>query len=85
MTESPKSKKTATSTQEARPQSKLDTLIALLRMPEGVDLEAMTTATGWQRHSVRGALAGAVRKKGHSVTSDKVDGQRVWRIAKDAI
>ena len=61
--------------------SKLDRLVALLRRPEGATLAEMTAATGWQAHSVRGALAGSLRKKGHAVTSEKADGTRRYRIA----
>lgn len=63
------------------PSSKLDRLVALLRRPEGATLAQMTEATGWQVHSVRGALAGSLRKKGHAVTSEKVEGTRHYRIA----
>jgi Protein of unknown function (DUF3489) len=42
----------------------------------------MMQATGWQRHSVRGFLAGAVRKRLKlKLTSKKVDGTRVYQIA----
>jgi hypothetical protein len=42
----------------------------------------MVEATGWQAHTVRGALAGALKKRlGLAVTSEKVDGARVYRIA----
>lgn len=84
MTQAKTPKTTAIPASKGRPESKLSKLIALLRLPEGVDLETMTAATGWQRHSVRGALAGAVRKKGYEVSSDKVEGRRVWRIAEKA-
>jgi hypothetical protein len=41
-------------------------------------------ATGWQQHSVRGFLAGVVRKKfGLKLDSEKIDGERVYRIAAD--
>ena len=41
----------------------------------------MTEATGWQAHSVRGAIAGHIKKKlGLAVTSAKVDGKTVYRI-----
>jgi hypothetical protein len=63
-----------------RPPSKLDAVIALLRRPEGVTLDEIVAATGWQRHSARGALAGAVKKKlGASVVSERVDGVLRYR------
>ena len=64
----------------AAPTSKLDRLISLLQQAEGVGMPAMMAATGWQAHSVRGALAGALRKKGHAVRSEKSEAGRIWRI-----
>lgn len=64
--------------------SKLQILIDLLQRQEGADLEEMMAATGWQAHSVRGALAGALRKKGHDIQSQKTGNTRVWRIAEQA-
>lgn len=54
----------------------------MLRLPAGASISAMMNATGWQQHSVRGFLAGVVRKKLRlNLTSDKLDnGQRVYRI-----
>lgn len=60
--------------------SKLDTLVALLRRPNGASIHELAAATSWQAHSVRGALAGALKKKGHSISSDVVDGTRRYRI-----
>lgn len=54
--------------------SKLATLIALLQAADGVPLAALCEATGWQRHSVRGAMAGALKRKGYRVTSLHVRG-----------
>ncbi len=48
---------------EARPASKQAQLIGLLRSPQGADLAQMMAATGWQAHSVRGAISGVLRKK----------------------
>ncbi|MBJ7446261.1 MAG: DUF3489 domain-containing protein [Brevundimonas sp.] len=64
-----------------RPPSKLDRLIAILLHEDGADMAAMVEATGWQAHSVRGALAGALKKRGHAVLSEKAGKRRVWRIA----
>ncbi len=73
---SPKSakspKKTAAS---ARQASKTATVLGLLKRSGGVTLKQLTTATGWQSHSVRGFLSGAVGKKmGLKVTSTKAEG-----------
>jgi hypothetical protein len=68
-----------------KPKGKLATLVELLSRPEGATLEAMTTATGWQVHSVRGAMSGSLKKAmGLTITSDKVDGVRIYRIVKGA-
>ena len=57
-------------------------LIALLQRPEGATMEAIIAATGWQAHSARGAISGALGKKlGLVVTSAKEDDRgRVYRI-----
>jgi hypothetical protein len=61
--------------------SKLDQLEALLRREGGASLAEMESATGWQKHSVRGAMAGALKKRGLAVSSDKLDGERRYRVA----
>jgi hypothetical protein len=62
--------------------SKLATLVAMLCRQQGATLAEMTAATGWQVHSVRGALSGSLKKKqGRAVTSTKADGVRIYRIA----
>ena len=61
--------------------SKLDTLIGLLKQPTGATIAELTTATGWQTHSVRGALAGSLKKKGHTISSEVRNGVRRYRIA----
>ncbi|MFA7584708.1 MAG: DUF3489 domain-containing protein [Novosphingobium sp.] len=63
----------------ARPGSKIALLADLLSREDGATLDVMTSATGWQPHTVRAALSG-LRKKGHAIASDKVDGTRIWRI-----
>ena len=58
-------------------------LIALLLAPEGTTMDAIIAATGWQAHSARGFMSGALGKKlGLVVTSAKEDGRgRVHRIS----
>ena len=63
--------------------SKLDTLVALLRQPAGATIEELAAATAWQKHSVRGALAGTLKKKGHSISSEVADDVRRYRIAEE--
>ncbi|ADL01309.1 DUF3489 domain-containing protein [Brevundimonas subvibrioides] len=63
----------------ARSPSKLDRLVAMLTREEGADMPTMIEATGWQAHSIRGAMASALKKKGHTVSSEKVGERRVWR------
>ena len=62
-------------------------LIALLQAPEGATMEAMIVATGWQVHSLRGVMSGALGKKmGLTVTSAKEDGKcRVYRISRETV
>jgi hypothetical protein len=66
----------------ANPGSKQSRVIAMLQSPAGATIAAMTQATGWQQHSVRGFLAGVVRKRLKlKLGSKKVDGTRVYRVA----
>lgn len=60
--------------------TKLDTLEELLRRKNGASIADLTIATGWQAHSVRGAMAGALKKRGHAIASEKIDGTRRYRI-----
>ncbi len=66
-----------------RPGSKQALLVDLLRRKGGATIAEVVKATGWQPHSVRGAISGALKKKlGLAVASDKVEGRgRVYRIA----
>ena len=65
-----------------REGTKQATLIAMLRAPEGATIEEIMAATGWQSHTVRGAMAGALKKKrGLEVTSEKVEDRgRVYKL-----
>lgn len=65
----------------AKSPSKLDQVEAMLRANDGASIAELMAATGWQQHSVRGALAGAIRKRGLDVTSDKTGGLRRYRVA----
>ena len=66
----------------AKPGSKQSRVIAMLQSPAGATIAAMMQATGWQQHSVRGFLAGVVRKRLKlKLGSKKVDGTRVYRVA----
>lgn len=58
-------------------------LIALLQTPDGASIAEITAVTGWQAHSVRGAISGQLKKKlGLAVTSEKVEGRgRCYYIA----
>jgi hypothetical protein len=74
------SEKTDTS---ARHGTKQALLIDLLKRKNGATLADLVTATGWQKHSVRGAISGTLKKKlGLAVTSAVVEARgRVYRIS----
>jgi len=66
----------------SEPRSKQAHVIAMLTSPAGATIDAIMKATGWQQHSVRGFLAGVVRKRLKlKLGSKKVDGRRVYRIS----
>ncbi len=85
----PKAKKAATGRdtakgpRQARTGTKQALVVEMLRRSEGATVDQIMEATGWQRHSVRGAFAGALKKKlGLAVTSEKVEDRgRVYRVA----
>ncbi len=61
--------------------SKLDRMIAAMRAPKGASVYDLMQITGWQMHSVRGAIAGALKKKrGLSISSKKIGDTRLYRI-----
>jgi len=82
-------KKTATAPdtpkepRKKREGTKQALLVGMLRRPEGATIDQIVEATGWQRHTARGAISGAVKKKlALDVTSEKTEGgERVYRIA----
>jgi Protein of unknown function (DUF3489) len=74
-TAEPKTNKTDARSKQAR-------VIAMLQSPTGATIAAIMKATGWQQHSVRGFLAGVVRKRLRlELASKKVNGHRVYQIA----
>src|SRR5262245_46497373 len=61
--------------------TKQSAAIEMLRSPGGATMAALTKATGWQSHSVRGFLAGVVRKRLKlDLESAVVEGIRIYRI-----
>lgn len=61
--------------------SKQADVVALLRRPEGATVAEMIAATGWQPHTVRGMISGALKKKhGLTVISANEERGRVYRI-----
>jgi hypothetical protein len=74
-------KATKASSDQVNPDSKQDRIVALLQRPEGATLDVLVKETQWQKHSVRGFLAGTVRKKLKlPLLSEKIDGVRTYRI-----
>lgn len=74
-TEAKAERKPRTDTKQAK-------LIAMLQAKDGATVEEIAAAFGWQSHTVRGALHGALKKKlGLDIVSEKVEGRgRVYRI-----
>ena len=64
-----------------RSETKHARILAMLRTPAGATIAAIMTATDWQQHSVRGFLAGVVRRKlGLNLVSEQTDKGRIYRI-----
>ena len=78
----PPKKATVTSERKTRNGTKQAMMIELLKRPGGATLAEIVEVTGWQAHTVRGAMAGALKKKlGLTVTSEKDEVRgRVYRL-----
>ena len=77
-TTKPKAKKATA----AKSRSKTEQVLNLLGRPSGASITEMMKSTGWQAHSVRGFLAGSLKKKGHAVASQLDEGGvRRYRLA----
>jgi hypothetical protein len=79
----PKAKKEAKSAEGAGPRegSKTAQVVAMLKTANGATLEEIMTKMGWQKHTVRGFMAGAMKKAGYTVESFKSEaGARSYRI-----
>lgn len=64
------------------PGGKLGVVVDLMRRPEGATVPQMMAATGWQAHSVRGALAGSLKRKhGLTITGEAGEDGKIYRIA----
>ena len=66
-----------------RTDTKQAQVVSMLRGADGATVDEIAAATGWQRHTVRGAIAGALKKKlGLDVIAERIEGRgRVYRIA----
>ena len=75
--------KTSPSPALARPGSKLAKVLLLMQRRQGATVEELAKATGWQKHTVRGAISGAVKKKLHQRVKFITEGdRRAYSIAK---
>jgi hypothetical protein len=79
----PKAKKSAKAPEAAGPRegSKTAQVVAMLQRKGGATLPEIMDKMGWQKHTVRGFMAGAMKKAGYTVESFKPEGgERTYRI-----
>jgi hypothetical protein len=79
----PKGKKAAKAQGAATPRegSKTAQVVAMLQRKNGATLPEIMKTMGWQKHTVRGFMAGAMKKAGFTVESFKPEGgERTYRI-----
>ena len=67
-------------TQKKEQPTRLHQLEEMLMRPEGASIDEMCNASRWQSYYIRGAMAGALKKRGHIITSDKESGIRRYCI-----
>jgi Protein of unknown function (DUF3489) len=81
----PKAKTAAKTEEPAGPRegSKTAQVVAMLQRKNGATLAEIMNKMGWQKHTVRGFMAGAMKKAGYTVESYKPEGgERTYRINK---
>jgi hypothetical protein len=77
----PSSDKKSARPEKVRATTKQAHVIEMLQQPRGATIDDIVGATKWQRHTVRGMIAGALKKKlGLHVASEKAERGRVYRI-----
>ena len=79
----PKAKKAAKAKEAAGPRegSKTAQVVAMLQRKNGATLAEIMDQMDWQKHTVRGFMAGAMKKAGYTVESFKPEGgERTYRI-----
>ena len=64
-----------------REGSKTAQVVAMMKRPDGATISAIMQTMGWQKHTVRGFVAGTLKKAGYTVESFKPEGgERTYRI-----
>ncbi len=62
------------------PETKLATLVQLMARPGGASIEDLAEATGWQRHTVRGAISARIRRAGYQVVTRREGRSTIYAI-----